>query len=149
VSNVCEHGKCGATKPQHDGAKCSASTQCESGNCMYSKCAPKVDDWGHCYKDVSCKSGKCTDGKCAPSTPTPAPEHLEDGSHCKTSAVCKSGNCEHSKCSPKKHEGSCYKVSTERDARRAGPSRRFLLPCASRCITIADTLAHPSRRPTA
>lgn len=73
MSGSCTSSRCRA-KSASDlaiGRSCSASTQCASGNCSWSKCAAKVANGGACYKAANCVSGTCGgNAKCA-SSPTP------------------------------------------------------------------------------
>lgn len=47
-SSFCDGGKCAV---KAEGVACSASSQCATGNCMYSKCAAKQADGAACYKE--------------------------------------------------------------------------------------------------
>lgn len=92
-----------------NGRSCSASTQCISNSCQYSKCAAKVHNWGKCYKDNMCHSNSCERVKnqgrlCVPST------LQNNGQRCAESTQCKSQSCQYSKCANKRADlHACYK----------------------------------------
>jgi hypothetical protein len=105
-SGLCLNQKCTSSTSRPNGAACTSSTSCVSGNCQNSICAAKKSTGGSCYKDVNCSSGKCDTkkGTCT------ASNLLANGKACTTSPSCASGNCQNSKCAAKKSTGgACYK----------------------------------------
>lgn len=119
-------------------AKCSASTQCLTGYCGYSKCSKKAKIGKYCYKDAGCQEGaQCSKNKCISKTNSA----LGLGKSCTSSTQCASGLCENSKCANRHANGeACYK----NNACISGFCKN-LKKCAS---TVSSTLSSTSTTPT-
>ncbi|PWN36435.1 uncharacterized protein FA14DRAFT_151886 [Meira miltonrushii] len=74
-----------------NGSSCKKSSECESGNCMYSVCKQKQHDGAHCYKDASCYSGLCTSDKKSVNGKCVHPHSVWRGGKCKKDAQCVHG----------------------------------------------------------
>ncbi len=83
-----------------NGVKCTFSSDCESGNCSFGKCASRgggkaLGNGIACTFSSDCASGNCSFGKCAARG---GGKQLANGVACTFSSDCASGNCSFGVC---------------------------------------------------
>lgn len=135
-------------------AKCTASTQCLTGYCGYSRCSQKAKVGQYCYKDAGCQEGaRCSKNKCV----SKVTSGYTLGHSCASSTQCASALCENSKCSNKHANGEeCYKNNACisgfcKDSKKCAPAASSTssftsaisgstpIPTATGTLTLKDT----------